>query len=269
MQSDTVSRNLSASSAESARLSARRAFYLADQANETARALAPRLKAGEGLSDLPLGGEGLSPKELVLYGSLLYRALSVSEGTLLSYHSGGSRIAYMRQSYADAAYTLFSDLLDGATVSYTDSSRAAAEEVFSEVADFCILPYSDREGSTVRASRTVTETLGLRLVGRASVGAGDLGALTYALYGRALLPPQTDTVLIDLRLPAISPHALACLAAASERVGAAVLELGGDNAASVLHASLKVRRSELAHLTFIFEVSLPGTDVVGLSDADD
>ena len=267
MQSDTTARNLLASRGEASRLAARRAFYIADTARERARALSLRLAAGEPLSELPLPCEGLSAAELVLYASWLFSELGIKEETLLSYHSGGSRIAYMRQGYADAAYTLFSESLDGATVSYTDSSRAAAEEVFSEVADFCILPYSDREGSPVRATRTVTEELGLLLVGRASVGAGESGALTYALYGRALLVPQAERVLLALRLPGLSQHTLACLSAAAERVGARLSGLAGDGTA-VLHASLSLARGALAHLCFILQAALPGTDVVGLSDAD-
>ncbi len=269
MQGEVLSENLRSSAAECERLAARRAFYLADAALSAARELSPRLAAGEPLSELPLTYEGLSPEELVLFGSLLYRALSVGEEDLLSYHSGGSRIAYMRQSYADAAYSLFSESLDGATVSYTESIRAAAEEVFSEIADFCILPYSDREGSPVRASRAIAEELGLRLVGLASVGAGESGALTYALYGRALLPPQAETVSLSLRLPGISPQTLVGIAAACRRVGASVSEIGSDPAGTVLHAELTVRRSELAHLCFILQTALPGTDVAGLSDAND
>ncbi len=256
MQSEALGSNLGGSEKELSRLTARRRFYLADAANLAARA------AAHG-KEIPAPPNGLSPEELSAYASMLFDALGAPSN--LVYHEGGSRIAYQRQGFADAAYTLFSETLDGATVLYTESGRGAAEAVFSETADFCILPFSDREGYLVRSSRAIAEELGLVLTGTASVGAGESGALTYALYGRVPLSPASELLLLSLRLPYVSDGLLPRLAAAAKEVGAELRTLEGAKSGALLRASLAVNARELDRLLFILHTLLTDADVVGLS----
>lgn len=258
MPSEALTQNLGSSASELSRLSARRRFYLADAASLAARAV----KDGR---ELPVPPKGLTEGELAEYAEMLYDALGGTVGTTLTYHEGGARIAYLRQGYADAAYTLFADGLDGATVLYTETGRGAAEAVFSEAADFCILPFSDRDGCFVRSTRAITEEMGLVLTGTASVGAGETGTLTYALYGRAPLPPAAELLSLTLRLPFTSDGVLSLLSAAVRAREAELTALEGAKSGALLRVGIRVRRAELDRLLFTLQTILSDTDVVGLA----
>ena len=261
MQGDIPKINLEAAGTEQHRILARRRFYLADLATLTAR----DEMSGELSSVLPAG---LSPKELAALASMLYDRLPAERKAPLDYHFGGARVAYQRQGYADSAYSLFSEMLDGATVLYTDSGRSAAEQVFSETADFCILPYADRDGSLVRSSRAIAEELGLLLTGTASVGLGESGALTYALYGRALLAPTAQVLLISLRVPYTGEDALSRLLAIAGEARASLVSVEGSRSSALLRASLSVEGGALDRLVFMLRLLLTDTDVVGLFPYD-
>ncbi len=261
MRSRIPAESLCRSRKEMRGLLARRRFYLADLA-----ALAARRDAlGEPMPELP---EGLSPSELAAYASFLYDRLPEKRRTSLVYHRGGSRIAYQKQSYADSAYSLFSEMLDGATVLYTDSGRAAAEQVFSEIADFCILPFLDRDGSLVRRSRAIAEELGLFLVGTASVGAGELGSLTYALYGRALLLPSAEQLSLSLRIPYPGQQTLSLLLAILSEVSASLTSLEGSLVQALLRVSISLPAAKLERTVFLVRTLLPDTETVGLTPFD-
>ena len=64
-----------------------------------------------------------------------------------------SRIAYMRNSYSDAAYVVFSQGIKDASVLYPQSFAAVCEEVYYGRAGYCILPYESSEEGVLSGFR--------------------------------------------------------------------------------------------------------------------
>lgn len=64
-----------------------------------------------------------------------------------------SKIAYMRNSYSDKAYAIFSEGLKDATVLYPPSFAAVCEEVYYGRAGFCILPFESSEEGALSGFR--------------------------------------------------------------------------------------------------------------------
>ena len=64
-----------------------------------------------------------------------------------------SKIAYMRNSYADTAYEIFSSVIKNASVLYPSSFAAACEEVYYGRVGYCILPYETSEEGVLSGFR--------------------------------------------------------------------------------------------------------------------
>ncbi len=64
-----------------------------------------------------------------------------------------SKIAYMRNAYSDAAYSVFSKGISGASVLYPSSFASACEEVYYGRAGYCILPYESSEEGVLSGFR--------------------------------------------------------------------------------------------------------------------
>ncbi len=103
-----------------------------------------------------------------------------------------SRLTYVKNSYADEAYEIFSAHLPEPTVNYVDSFRAACAAVNNGESDYCILPYrtaSERLPSFFE----LAERHALRSVLLCRVFHTDGTDVThFALYGRAPLPAEPD-----------------------------------------------------------------------------
>lgn len=99
-----------------------------------------------------------------------------------------ARIAYMKNPYADEAYEALSPALSSTTVSYTDSYRAACEDVATGDADFCILPY-ENAGGEISTTEALAERYALCRVQSCRVFHADGTDVThFALYGKDFLP---------------------------------------------------------------------------------
>ena len=138
---------------------------------------------------LACGGEALLP----VYAEALIRACRTGGAplTLADFvsvrASGAARVAYMKNPYADEAYEAFASSLPSPTVSYTDSYRAACEEVAMAEADFCILPY-ENAGGYLASTDALAERYGLlRTAGCRVFHADGTDVTHFALYGRAFL----------------------------------------------------------------------------------
>lgn len=67
------------------------------------------------------------------------------------------RTVYVRTPAADGVYTRFSRAFHDCTVSYADTFEQACGQVYTEQADFAILPLWDSGGEIVRTTRALTE----------------------------------------------------------------------------------------------------------------
>ena len=262
MPGDTVRRNLVGSAGERDRVAARRAYYLSDAAALGAASLRERLEAGEELSDclgrhrLP---EGLTPDERVGYALALASRLRPALPSLLPVHGGGTRVSYVRLGMADAAYAALSPILPSATVRYAESNAEAVDAVSAGSFDFCVLPYADREGSTVRSARRLRETAGLRVVALVSVGSFDGSRLTYALCCRDFLLPAEGALRLELRLPSLQSEVLGDLLALVRAVGARTLSLESEEGR--LRAALSLDATRLVGFLTAYLTLFPSGEI--------
>ena len=64
-----------------------------------------------------------------------------------------TKIAYVKNSYSDAAYRVFADTLTGASVTYCGNFAAVCEEVYYSRAGYCILPYETSDEGVLSSFR--------------------------------------------------------------------------------------------------------------------
>ncbi len=169
-----------------------------------------------------------------------------------------ARIAYMKNAYADEAYDLLAPLLPSPTVSYTDSYRAACEEVSAREADFCILPY-ENAGGYLTATEAMAERYDLCRVGSCRVFHADGTDVThFALYGRDFLSLDAEAPCTLLyRFPyeedvVIARH-FAALAGFSVKVARFLAEASedGDHAMQARITATVPKKTLIPFLTYL------------------
>lgn len=222
-----VRQNLAVSAASFFRETARRALSLDDSARLAAGVYADRIATGDSPQDALAG---LAPEELLfpldraVFARRLAARIADGYAGLLPMAGAGRRTAYVHNAFSDEAYLSFSRRISGMTVSYRGDLRSVAEDVSTGAADFCILPYADREGNRVHTASSLAERLELRLVMLAGVDGGEDGdGLTYALYAAGFLPVGTGTARVSFRMPELSCRMLSEFLAALDSLGAALL----------------------------------------------
>ena len=121
-----------------------------------------------------------------------------------------ARIAYMKNPYADEAYEAFAPSLSSPTASYTDSYRAACEDVATGDADLCILPY-ENAGGQLPTTEALAERYALCRVQSCRVFHADGTDVThFALYGKTFLALDADDACTLLyRFPYAKEESLA------------------------------------------------------------
>lgn len=262
MAEETVRKNLLSSQDEAVRISARRAFYLDDAAALAAAAILSRLANGEELVDCLArcrAPEGLSASENAHFALRLGRHLGLPIDRVLPLHSGGMRITYVRQGLCDAAYAALTARLPSPTVRYSDTFSDAVDGVAAGSFDFCILPYADGEGNAVRSVRRLREIAGLRVVSLAKIERPEGAPLTYALCCRDFLMPSGERLLIELRLPSLSPSSLDLFLALVRSSQSELLSL--ESEAGRPRASLSVTRGGLIPFAVAYMTLIPSGEI--------
>ena len=264
MAQDTVGKNLLVSRGESARVSARRAFYLDDAAASAASELTRRIGEGEDVLDCLARcrtPEGLSVGERAHFALRLGRHLGLPIARILPLHSGGMRITYVRQGLCDVAYSALTARLPSPTVRYSETVSEAIDAVMAGSFDFCVLPYADGEGSAVRSVRRLRETAGLRVVSLTEVERPESTPLTYALCCRDFLMPSGEKLLLELRLPSLSADLLELLLALCGGISGEILSLESEGAGGRLRASLCVTRGSLIPFLVAYMTLIPSGEI--------
>jgi hypothetical protein len=260
--------SLRRSDARIARESALRSFYFSDVAYAAVESIRESEDRGGQLLDaLAEVGRDFPGTEddRVRFTLLLSDLLGLPESAFYQVHFGGCRTVYVRNAYSDEAYRRFAADQVGVTVAYVDRFRAAAEDVSVSGADFCILPYADGSGTRVQSVAALVEQNELKLTRLYRVG-DEEAALTFGLYGRAVLPPLASEMAMMLCLPVPSVKGLANLLQAADRMGASLLSVDtlAPEATSAciltLAASAKARMQILLYLALF----LPEGSLIGL-----
>ena len=113
-----------------------------------------------------------------------------------------ARVAYMKNPYADEAYEALCTSLPSPTAGYTDSYRAACEEVAAGEADFCILPYENASGYLSTTDALIERYALCRTDSCRVFHAEGTDVTHYALYGRVFLAQDAEaTCTLDYRFP--------------------------------------------------------------------
>ncbi len=105
-----------------------------------------------------------------------------------------SKIAYMRNAYSDAAYSVFSKGISGASVLYPSSFSAVCEEVYYGRAGYCILPYESSEEGVLSGFRRLISKYELRPVLTCSVitDGSSQSTTRFALLAKSVEKIKTD-----------------------------------------------------------------------------
>ena len=139
-----------------------------------------------------------------------------------------ARITYVRNAYADEAYEDFTALLPEPTVQYADSFREACSTVAAGEADFCILPYRSSAGLLASfAEMAAHHSLYICALCRVFHADGT-DATHFALYGRALLPPEGDGMLLRCSFLCPDTEALSKHICAAAMLGVELQELSAE-----------------------------------------
>lgn len=102
-------------------------------------------------------------------------------------------IAYFRNAYADAAFRVFSRVLDNPTVTYASDFTAVCEEVYYERSDMCLLPLDSSRDSKLVSFYKLIEKYELAPVYSCDVATPDGSVTTrYALLKRAVSVPERE-----------------------------------------------------------------------------
>lgn len=67
------------------------------------------------------------------------------------------RICYVKNHFSDIAYRIFDNALGGITSEYADSFELAAQSVFYENCNGCILPYESENGGIMTGIKAITD----------------------------------------------------------------------------------------------------------------
>ena len=106
-------------------------------------------------------------------------------------HIGPARIAYFRNAYADAAFRIFSEVLDNPSVVYASDFTAVCEEVYYGRADMCMLPLDSSKDAKLISFYRLIDKYELSPIYSCDVTTPDGSVTTrYGLFKKSLSLPE-------------------------------------------------------------------------------
>ncbi len=103
------------------------------------------------------------------------------------------RIAYFKNAYADAAFRVFSDILEAPSVAYAPDFNSVCEEVYYERADMCMLPLDSSRDAKLISFYRLIDKYELSPVLSCDVTTPDGSVTTrYALLSRSISLPARE-----------------------------------------------------------------------------
>ncbi len=127
-------------------------------------------------------------------------------------------VAYMKNTYADAAFTAFSPYLPEPKVRYGKSFSEVCEDVFYRRASYCILPVESSRDGRLAGFRAQMMKYGLKTAYTVRIETAEGESTDFALLRRGLsVPKEEGRVFLELRirpegggLAALATAAAAC-----------------------------------------------------------
>lgn len=120
------------------------------------------------------------------------RGIEVTEKLLgPATYTGPAKIAYFRNAYADAAFRIFSEVLDNPSVTYAADFSAVCEEVYYGRADMCMLPLDSSRDAKLISFYRLMDKYELNPIYSCDVTTPDGSVTTrYALIRRGMSVPN-------------------------------------------------------------------------------
>ena len=112
----------------------------------------------------------------------------------------GSTVSYLKSSYADEAYAVFSASLDGAKVLYGGDFTQVCENVYYGRCAYGILPIENSADGALAGFRALIVKYGLKIVRLCRVALSSDEETVFALVTRSLLLPEGTEICFDLRV---------------------------------------------------------------------
>lgn len=180
-----------------------------------------------------------------------------------------NRISYQKNSYTDAAYQCFAQLLPEPRAAYTHSFPSVCEDVYNGLSEYCILPLENSaEGRLSSFSRLIAE-YDMKIAAVCEVQVEQGRTTRFALLRRTVAPIRTHTELpryfefsCELR---DYPGAEDVLQAARFcRLPLCRADLSEtDSGAVTLHPVLETGQGDLPAFLLYLAMELPGSNPIG------
>ena len=151
--------------------------------------------------------------------------ITVSEADYLQDSNSKSTFVYVKNSFADEAYDVFSEEFSDPRVKYTESFKEAVNTVKDGEAAFCLLPLEERGERLPGVSELIfSEDMKIASVTPVFGFYGDAD-MKYALISRSFrIPPvmPDDDRYLEIRIPADGENSISELLLAAKSCGADV-----------------------------------------------
>ena len=153
---------------------------------------------------------------------------AIDEGHFLPIGTPKESFVYLKNSYADEAYDVFSESFDDPRVRYVPSLKDAVSAVLDGEAGYCLLPLEER-GARLPTIEEMLYRADLKIASVTPVFGFD-GTLDmkYALVAKWLTPPQyrpSDDRYLEIRLPSDSDTTLSELLSVADSYGIGVYRI--------------------------------------------
>lgn len=153
---------------------------------------------------------------------------AIDESHFLPIGTPKESFVYLKNSYADEAYDVFSESFDDPRVRYVASLKDAVSAVLDGEAGYCLLPLEER-GARLPTIEEMLYRADLKIASVTPVFGFD-GTLDmkYALVAKWLTPPQyspSDDRYLEIRLPSDSDTTLSELLSVADSYGIGVYRI--------------------------------------------
>ena len=119
------------------------------------------------------------------------RGIHISESDFLEAKESDEVFTYVKNSYSDEAYDVFSQEFEDPRVMYSESFREACFAVADGRVGYCILPFEERGGMRIPGIYSMISKLDLKIASVTPVfGPEGTSDMKYALVGRGYFIPE-------------------------------------------------------------------------------
>ena len=185
---------------------------------------------------------------------------------------GKARIAYLKNSYSDSAYRVFSSVLKNAAVTYPRDFNGVCEEVYYGRCRYCILPVETLEEGALTSFRRLARKFDLCPVLSCTVSSGD-GAQTtrFILFSKSIerIECPSAGAVFSFRLTSRDSQAYLCALKALSLCGLRLMKIDSspvswDDGRYSLEFSAECGDGDLTVLICYLTLELPEYDPIGI-----